>query len=77
MNLAGSLGPIITTVLAEYYSWRTIISVSGVICMSFAFVCVLLVKNEPGDVGLPSIQPAGKKGKGNKNSKALTIMGSY
>ncbi|KAI4903618.1 hypothetical protein NFI96_030679 [Prochilodus magdalenae] len=68
MNLAGSLGPIVTTVLAEYYSWRTIISVSGVICMSFAFVCLLLVKNEPRDVGLPSIQAGSKKGKGNKNT---------
>ncbi|XP_036450954.1 glucose-6-phosphate exchanger SLC37A4b [Colossoma macropomum] len=68
MNLAGSLGPIVTTVLAEYYSWRTIISVSGGVCMGFAFVCVLLVKNEPSDVGLPSIQPASRKGKGNKNT---------
>ncbi|XP_062870556.1 glucose-6-phosphate exchanger SLC37A4b [Trichomycterus rosablanca] len=69
MNLAGSLGPIITTVLAQYYSWRSIISISGVICMAFAFVCLLLVKNEPKDVGLPSIQPGTKTGKGGKGTQ--------
>ncbi|XP_053501463.1 glucose-6-phosphate exchanger SLC37A4b [Ictalurus furcatus] len=68
MNLAGSLGPIITTLLSLYYSWRSIICVSGVICMAFAFVCLLLVKNEPRDVGLPSIQVGTKKGKGKKGT---------
>ncbi|KAM9456339.1 glucose-6-phosphate exchanger SLC37A4b isoform 1-T2 [Clarias gariepinus] len=68
MNLAGSLGPIITTLLAAYYSWRSIICGSGVICMSFAFICLLLVKNEPRDVGLPSIEPGTKKGKGRKGT---------
>lgn len=74
MNLAGSLGPIITTLLALYYSWRIIICVSGVICMAFAFVCLLLVKNEPRDVGLPSIQVGTKKGKGKKGSKGSIVI---
>ncbi|KAI5099615.1 glucose-6-phosphate exchanger SLC37A4, partial [Silurus meridionalis] len=66
MNLAGSLGPLITTLLAMYYSWRSIICFSGIFCMAFSFICLLMVKNEPKDVGLPSIQPGTKKGKGKK-----------
>ncbi|RXN32611.1 glucose-6-phosphate exchanger SLC37A4-like protein [Labeo rohita] len=66
MNLAGSLGPIITTVLVQYYNWRIIMSVSGVICMTVAVACLLTVKNEPSDVGLPNIEPGAKKGKGKK-----------
>ncbi|KAF3841445.1 hypothetical protein F7725_007307 [Dissostichus mawsoni] len=62
MNLAGSLGPILVTVLLQYYDWRTILTMSGIVCASFSFVCVLFVKNEPKDVGLPSIQAAAKKG---------------
>ncbi|XP_060902186.1 glucose-6-phosphate exchanger SLC37A4a [Labrus mixtus] len=58
MNLAGSFGPIIATVLAESYSWRTILSVSGMICVAFSFVCLLLIKNEPKEVGLPNIEAA-------------------
>uniref|UniRef100_A0A3Q3J817 Major facilitator superfamily (MFS) profile domain-containing protein n=1 Tax=Monopterus albus TaxID=43700 RepID=A0A3Q3J817_MONAL len=52
MNLAGSLGPIIAAVLAQSYSWRTILSVSGMICVVVSFVCLLVIKNEPKDVGL-------------------------
>lgn len=64
MNLAGSLGPIIATVLAQSYSWRTILSVSGMSCVAFSLVCLLLIKNEPEDVGLPNIEAAAKKSKG-------------
>lgn len=67
MNLAGSLGPILVTVLLQYYHWRTILTASGIFCASFSFVCVVFVKNEPKDVGLPSIEGAAKKGaKGGK-----------
>lgn len=69
MNLAGSLGPIITTVMVQYYNWRIIMSMSGVICMTVAVVCLLTVKNEPSDVGLPNIEPGAKKGKGKKGGK--------
>uniref|UniRef100_G3Q9V3 Solute carrier family 37 member 4b n=1 Tax=Gasterosteus aculeatus TaxID=69293 RepID=G3Q9V3_GASAC len=62
MNLAGSLGPILVTVLLQYYHWRTILTASGIFCASFSFVCVVFVKNEPKDVGLPSIEGAAKKG---------------
>ena len=64
MNLAGSLGPIIATVLAQTYSWRTILSVSGMTCVAVSFVCLLVIKNEPKDVGLPNIETAAKKSKG-------------
>lgn len=44
-------------------------SMSGVICMTVAVVCLLTVKNEPSDVGLSSIEPGTKKGKGKKGGK--------
>uniref|UniRef100_A0A8C2WIQ8 Solute carrier family 37 member 4b n=1 Tax=Cyclopterus lumpus TaxID=8103 RepID=A0A8C2WIQ8_CYCLU len=62
MNLAGSLGPILATVLLQYYDWRTILTMSGLFCASFSIVCVVFIKNEPKDVGLPSIEAAAKKG---------------
>lgn len=61
-NVAGSLGPILVTVLLHYYDWRTILTMSGVICAAFSLVTLMLVKNEPKDVGLPAIELAPKKG---------------
>ncbi|XP_056299106.1 glucose-6-phosphate exchanger SLC37A4b [Pseudoliparis swirei] len=72
MNLAGSLGPILATVLLQYYDWRTILSMSGIVCASFSIVCVVFIKNEPKDVGLPSIEAAAKKGaKGGNGESTL------
>lgn len=68
MNLAGSLGPLLVTVLLQYYDWRTILSMSGMFCAAFSFLCVLFVKNEPKDVGLSSIEAAAKKKGGNCES---------
>lgn len=62
MNLAGSLGPILATLLLRYYDWRTVLTVSGTVCTAFAFVCLLFVRNEPKDVGLPSIKASAGKG---------------
>lgn len=62
MNLAGSLGPILATLLLQYYDWRTVLTVSGTVCAAFAFVCLLFVRNEPKDVGLPNIETSAKKG---------------
>ncbi|XP_061754084.1 glucose-6-phosphate exchanger SLC37A4-like [Nerophis ophidion] len=62
MNMAGSLGPILVTVLLHYYDWRTILTMSGIFCAAFSLVTLLLVKNEPKDVGLPSLVVAAKKG---------------
>lgn len=73
MNLAGSLGPLIATVLAQSYGWRTILCVSGLICVASSFVCLLVIKNEPKDVGLPSIEVAAKKSKGGESTDSDTI----
>jgi len=58
------LGPIIATVMAQSYSWRTTLCASGMICVLLSFVCLLVIKNEPRDVGLPNVEAAAaKKGK--------------
>jgi len=61
MNLAGTLGPILSTVLLQYYDWRTILTMSGIFCAAFSFVCAVFIKNEPKDVGLPSVEAAAAK----------------
>lgn len=71
MNLAGSLGPILVTVLLRYYDWRTILTMSGVFCAAFSFVCLVCVKNEPKDVGLPGIEAVAKKGKNGGKKRKL------
>lgn len=63
MNLAGTLGPIIATLVAASYSWRSTLSMSGLICVAVSVVCLILIKNEPSDVGLKNIEPGPKKGK--------------
>ncbi|XP_059187277.1 glucose-6-phosphate exchanger SLC37A4a isoform X1 [Centropristis striata] len=73
MNLAGSLGPIIATVLTQSYSWRTILSVSGMICVVASFFCLLFIKNEPKDVGLPNVEAAAKKSKGGSSSDESSL----
>lgn len=70
MNLAGSVGPIIASVLAQSCSWRTILSVSGMTCVFTSFLCLLVIKNEPKDVGLPNIEAAAKKTKGGSSSES-------
>uniref|UniRef100_A0A672HB32 Solute carrier family 37 member 4b n=1 Tax=Salarias fasciatus TaxID=181472 RepID=A0A672HB32_SALFA len=73
MNLAGSLGPIMITVLLQYYDWRTILTMSGVFCAAFSLICLVFVKNEPKDVGLPNIEGAAKKGaKGGNGESTLS-----
>ncbi|RXM92603.1 Hypoxia up-regulated protein 1 [Acipenser ruthenus] len=70
MNLAGGLGPLVATVMALSYSWRTTLSISGLICVATSFLCLLFIKNEPADVGLPSIEPGAKKGKGGSRDES-------
>lgn len=66
MNLAGGLGPIVAALMALNYNWRTTLALSGSLCVVASFVCLLLIKNEPSDVGLRNIEPGrpkkGKKG---------------
>uniref|UniRef100_A0AAY4CB78 Major facilitator superfamily (MFS) profile domain-containing protein n=1 Tax=Denticeps clupeoides TaxID=299321 RepID=A0AAY4CB78_9TELE len=73
MNLAGGLGPIIATLMAQSYSWRTTLSISGLICVILSAVCLLVIKNEPGDVGLPNMEPAVKKSKGGPSGDDSTL----
>ncbi|XP_045580608.1 glucose-6-phosphate exchanger SLC37A4a isoform X2 [Salmo salar] len=74
MNLAGSLGPIIATLMAQSYSWRTTLSISGLSCCVVSFVCLLLIRNEPKDVGLPNIDTGGaRKGKAGSSSDETTF----
>lgn len=73
MNLAGSLGPIIATLMTASYSWRTTLSISGLICVGAAFLCLILIRNEPADVGLSNIEPGPKKEEKNSDKNDSTL----
>ncbi|XP_053308577.1 glucose-6-phosphate exchanger SLC37A4 isoform X2 [Spea bombifrons] len=77
MNLAGSLGPIIATLIAASYSWRSTLSLSGYICVGISFLCLILIKNEPADVGLRNIEQAPKKGKKGTQSLDETTLKEF
>lgn len=63
MNLAGGLGPIVAALVSLHYDWRTTLSFSGFLCVVVSFICLVLIKNEPADVGLPNIEQGPTKGK--------------
>lgn len=63
MNLAGGLGPILATIFAQSYSWRSTLALSGALCVAVSFLCLLLIHNEPADVGLRNLDPTPSKGK--------------
>lgn len=73
MNLAGGLGPIIATLLAQSYSWRSTLSVSGMTCVVMSVFCLLMIRNEPSDVGLPNIDAGAKKGKAGSSRDDSTL----
>ncbi|NXG39400.1 G6PT1 protein, partial [Dromaius novaehollandiae] len=73
MNLAGGLGPIVAAVVALKYDWRTTLSFSGFICVVVSFICLVLIKNEPSDVGLPNIEQGTKKGKKGSSEDNSTL----
>lgn len=77
MNLAGSLGPIIATLVAASYSWRSTLSFSGLICVGISVVCLILIKNEPSDVGLKNIELGPKKGKKGSQSADETTLKEF
>ncbi|XP_018421675.1 PREDICTED: glucose-6-phosphate exchanger SLC37A4 isoform X2 [Nanorana parkeri] len=77
MNLAGTLGPIIATLVAASYSWRTTLSVSGLICVGVSVVCLILIKNEPSDVGLKNIEVGPKKGKKGSGASDETTLKEF
>uniref|UniRef100_A0A8C4YS55 Solute carrier family 37 member 4 n=1 Tax=Gopherus evgoodei TaxID=1825980 RepID=A0A8C4YS55_9SAUR len=74
MNLAGGLGPIVAALMALRYDWRTTLSISGFICVAASFVCLVLIKNEPSDVGLPNIEPGTMKGKKRDDSTLAELL---
>ncbi|NXY77685.1 G6PT1 protein, partial [Glareola pratincola] len=73
MNLAGGLGPIVAALVSMNYDWRMTLSFSGFICVIVSFVCLVLIKNEPSDVGLPNIEQGAKKGKKGSPSDNSTL----
>ncbi|KFW66632.1 Glucose-6-phosphate translocase, partial [Pygoscelis adeliae] len=73
MNLAGGLGPIVAALMSLNYDWRMTLSFSGFICVVVSFVCLVLIKNEPSDVGLPNIEQGAKKGKKGSSSENSTL----
>lgn len=73
MNLAGGLGPIIATLMAQSYSWRSTLSISGLTCVVMSFFCLLIIRNEPSEVGLPNIEAGAKKGKGGSSKNESTF----
>ncbi|NXN23400.1 G6PT1 protein, partial [Nycticryphes semicollaris] len=73
MNLAGGLGPIVAALVSLNYDWRMTLSFSGLICVIVSFACLLLIKNEPSDVGLPNIDQGAKKGKKGSCSDNSTL----
>ncbi|NXB44861.1 G6PT1 protein, partial [Leucopsar rothschildi] len=73
MNLAGGLGPIVAALVSMNYDWRNTLSFSGFTCMVVSFICLVLIKNEPSDVGLPNIEQGAKKGKKGSSSDNSTL----
>ncbi|NXN49143.1 G6PT1 protein, partial [Rynchops niger] len=73
MNLAGGLGPIVAALVSMNYDWRMTLSFSGFICVVVSFICLVLIKNEPADVGLPNIEQGAKKGKKGSSSDNSTL----
>ncbi|NWT72522.1 G6PT1 protein, partial [Prunella himalayana] len=73
MNLAGGLGPIVAALVSMNYDWRKTLAFSGCTCMVVSFVCLVLIKNEPSDVGLPNIEQGAKKGKKGSSSDNSTL----
>uniref|UniRef100_A0A671MRP7 Solute carrier family 37 member 4a n=1 Tax=Sinocyclocheilus anshuiensis TaxID=1608454 RepID=A0A671MRP7_9TELE len=73
MNLAGGLGPIIATLMAQSYSWRFTLSISGLTCVVMSIFCLLLIQNEPSEVGLPNIEAGANKVKGGTSKNVSTF----
>ncbi|NXC02648.1 G6PT1 protein, partial [Orthonyx spaldingii] len=73
MNLAGGLGPIVAALVSMNYDWRKTLSFSGFTCVVVSFVCLVLIKNEPSDVGLPNIEQGAKKGQKGSSSDSSTL----
>ncbi|XP_004412664.1 PREDICTED: glucose-6-phosphate translocase isoform X2 [Odobenus rosmarus divergens] len=74
MNLAGALGPILATTLAQSYHWRGTLALSGALGVVVSFLCLLLIHNEPADVGLRNLDPTPAKGKKGSLKEESTLQ---
>ncbi|XP_030876188.1 glucose-6-phosphate exchanger SLC37A4 isoform X1 [Leptonychotes weddellii] len=74
MNLAGALGPILATTLAQSYHWRGTLALSGALGVAVSFLCLLLIHNEPADVGLRNLDPTPAKGKKGSLEEESTLQ---
>ncbi|XP_064433428.1 glucose-6-phosphate exchanger SLC37A4 isoform X3 [Mirounga angustirostris] len=74
MNLAGALGPILATTLAQSYHWRGTLALSGALGVVVSFLCLLLIHNEPADVGLRNLDPTPAKGKKGSLEEESTLQ---
>nr|KAF6467821.1 solute carrier family 37 member 4 [Rousettus aegyptiacus] len=74
MNLAGGLGPILATILAQSYSWRSTLALSGALCVVVSFLCLLFIYNEPADVGLRNLDSTPSNGKKGSLKEESTLQ---
>lgn len=50
-NVAGMLGPLAATWVALKYHWSIGFMILGCICMSVGYLCIIILRNKPSDVG--------------------------
>jgi sugar phosphate permease len=66
-NIAGALGPFISTYIALKYHWSIGFTIYGCICMTVGYLSIIVLRNKPGDVSLQNIDTV--KTKKQKNDK--------
>jgi sugar phosphate permease len=55
-NVAGAVGPLVATSIALRYHWSYGFMIPGCICMSIGYLCILLIRNRPSEVGLDDFE---------------------
>jgi sugar phosphate permease len=50
-NVAGAIGPLIATSIALKYHWSYGFMIPGCIAMSVGYLCIIVLRNKPSDVG--------------------------
>ncbi|XP_048199912.1 glucose-6-phosphate exchanger SLC37A4 isoform X3 [Perognathus longimembris pacificus] len=74
-GLAQGLGwPPCGKILRKSYSWRSTLAMSGALCVGVSFLCLLLIHNEPADVGLRNLDPTPSKGKKGPSKEESTLQ---
>lgn len=54
-NVAGTIGPVIATSIALNYHWSYAFMIPGCICMTIAYLSLIILRNKPSDVGLEDL----------------------